>query len=140
MFKTEITYPNFIGDEVTETLRFNLSEAELMDLVQTNPKFSTDYLSYIVHEQNIMAMVEVTRMILHEAFGVMSEDGKFFRKKPEDVYDFEHSAAYNALIDKIIYGDDAEYFKDMMFGIFPEKFAKEIAAGQESVIPMIHTT
>lgn len=126
MFKTEITYKSFIGNDVTETLRFNLSETECLDLANEDDIFDTDILSYIASEQNLPAMIKVIRKLVVKAYGVMSEDGKYFRKRPDDVYDFEHSAAYDALIDKLISTDDVDYLRDFLIGIFPAKFAPEI--------------
>lgn len=126
MFKTDITYKNFLGNDVTETFRFNLSETECLDLASENAMFNTDILSYIATEQNLPAMIKIVRELVVKAYGIMSEDGKYFRKRPEDVYDFEHSAAYDALIDKLISTDDVNYLSEFLIGIFPAKFAPEI--------------
>lgn len=127
MFKTDIKYTDFLGNEKVATLRFNLTEAEIMDLVNDNPLFNTDYLAYVVAEQNVMLMLEVIRKIIEVSYGVLSEDGNYFRKPKEAVDDFLHSAMYTALLDKLTATEDVSYLKNFIMGVFPAKFASELA-------------
>ena len=127
MFKADIKYTDFLGNEKVATLRFNLTEAEIMDLVNDNPLFNTDYLAYVVAEQNVMLMLEVIRKIIEVSYGVLSEDGNYFRKPKEAVDDFLHSAMYTALLDKLTATEDVSYLKNFIMGVFPAKFASELA-------------
>ncbi len=127
MYKTELKFKDFLGNDKTATLRFNLSEQELLDLSRNDPIFNTDFLSSVVAEQNVMHMVDVIRRIVEVSYGILSDDGNFFRKKPEDVDDFLHSAMYTSLLDQLINTDDFTYLKNFMLGIFPAKFAEEIS-------------
>lgn len=126
MFKTEVKYKNFLGQEVSDTLRFNLSESELLDLQEEEPIFSPEFLYYISEEQDISAMLKVMRKLIARSYGILSEDGKVFRKKPEDIYDFEHSAAYTALLEKLLGSEDTTFVSDFITNIFPARFADEI--------------
>ena len=126
MFKTEITTENFDGKKVTETLRFNLSQTEMMDLVKADSTFSEEYLRWIVEEKNVEAMFDVIRKLVAVSYGVMSEDGRVFRKKPDDVYDFLHSAAYDALIEKFMAEGNDQFITEFISGVFPAKFADSI--------------
>lgn len=126
MFKTEITTENFDGKKVTETLRFNLSQTEMMDLVKADSTFSEEYLRWIVEEKNVEAMFDVIRKLVAVSYGVMSEDGRAFRKKPDDVYDFLHSAAYDALIEKFMAEGNDQFITEFIIGVFPAKFADSI--------------
>lgn len=126
MFKTEITTENFDGKKVTETLRFNLSQTEMMDLVKADSTFTEEYLRWIVEEKNVEAMFDVIRKLVAVSYGVMSEDGRAFRKKPDDVYDFLHSAAYDALIEKFMSEGNEQFLTEFIVGVFPAKFANSI--------------
>ena len=126
MFKTEITTENFDGKKVTETLRFNLSQTEMMDLVKADSTFTEEYLRWIVEEKNVEAMFDVIRKLVAVSYGVMSEDGRAFRKKPDDVYDFLHSAAYDALIEKFMAEGNDQFITEFIIGVFPAKFADSI--------------
>lgn len=147
MFKTEIKFTDFVGNEKTATLRFNLTEDELMDLIKADPMFSTDYLGYIVAEQNLMMMLDVIKKIIRVSYGLLSEDGNYFRKPKEAVEDFMQSAMYYALLEKLTATDDAEYLKSFIMGVFPAKFAEELAklsaeqtAETASVVPITFAT
>ena len=126
MFKTEITTENFEGKKITETLRFNLSETEMLDLVKADPTFTEDYLRWIVEQQDVSAMFDVIRKLVAVSYGVMSEDGRAFRKKPDDVYDFLHSTLYEALIDKFVTEGNDKFMTEFIVGVFPAKFADSI--------------
>ena len=127
MFKTELKFKDFLGNEKTATLRFNLSETELLDLTRDDPKLSPDFLAYVVAEQDVILMLDVIRKIIAVSYGILSEDGNHFRKPKEAVDDFLHSAMYEALLDQITSTGDAEYLKNFIIGVFPAKFAEELS-------------
>lgn len=122
MFKTDITYENFLGTEVTETLRFNLTESELLDLVKEDPKFDVGFLTYASKEQDYVKMMDVIRKLIVVSYGEISEDGKYFRKSDEKALDFLQSAAYEAFKDKLLASEDGSEFMNFMLGIFPAKY------------------
>ena len=127
MYKTELTYKTFTDKEITETLRFNLNEDELRDLIDDDPIFSPAFLSYVSREQDTMKMLKVIQKLIVMSYGEMSEDGKYFRKSNEKALDFLQSAAYMAFRDKLLSGDGEE-FVNFMFNVFPEKFVESLKA------------
>ena len=130
MFKTEIVTKNFRDETIKETLRFNLSETELLDLAKLDKTFSQEYLEWIVGKQDVSAMFDVIRKIIAVSYGVMSEDGKYFRKKEDDIYDFLHSAVYDEFIDKLI--NDENLISEFIIGVFPAKFSDKIREGMKN--------
>ena len=127
MYKTELTYKTFTDKEITETLRFNLNEDELRDLIDDDPIFSPAFLSYVSREQDTMKMLKVIQKLIVMSYGEMSEDGKYFHKSNEKALDFLQSAAYMAFRDKLLSGDGEE-FVNFMFNVFPEKFVESLKA------------
>ena len=130
MFKIDLKYTDFLGNEQTEPFRFNISENEMIDMVDKDPTFSLDYLMYLSKEQNGLKMLDVMRKLIVLSYGELSEDGKKFRKSDEKALDFVQSAAFNALLDRFIDGDDPEFVRNFMLGIFPAKYAEKIKTGQ----------
>ena len=126
MFRTEIQFNDFLGNEKKATLYFNLSEQEVIELVQKDPMFSSDYMSYVVAEQDIMKMFDIVRKIVALSYGTPSEDGNYFRKSPEITNDFLQSAMYDVLMDKLINVDDVNYLQSFIVGVFPAKFSAEL--------------
>lgn len=126
MFTKEYTYPNFLGDEVTDKFRFNISEFEMLDLVRDDPDFSIARLSALVKEHDAAKMINIIRKLLVVSYGVLSEDGKHFRKSDEIATEFVQSAAYNAILNEFLTSDDPKILTDFMYGIFPAKFQTEM--------------
>lgn len=126
MYREKLTFKNFNDEEVTETLRFDLSELELLDLSKEDPTFSQVYMKSLSDNEDQYEMFRFIRKILALSYGKLSEDGNEFMKSPEIMDRFLHSAAYNALIDKIVSSKDIEVLKKMLIGIFPAQFTKSL--------------
>jgi len=126
MFKTEVTYTNFLDQEVTETLRFNLREDELLDLVNEDPTFDSGFLAYISQQQDFQKMMKVVRRLISLSYGEVSEDGRSFRKSEQRALDFLQSSAYTTFMDKILSDNTGKTFLDFLVGVFPAKFAEQL--------------
>lgn len=126
MFTKEYKYPNFLGDEVTDKFRFNISEFEMLDLVRDDPDFSVARLSALVKEPDAAKMIDIIRKLLVVSYGVLSEDGKHFRKSDEIATEFVQSAAYNAILNEFLTSEDPKLLTDFMYGVFPAKFQSEL--------------
>jgi hypothetical protein len=122
MYKTEITYKDFLDNNVTETLRFNISEDELLDLVREDERFDSGYLAYVVEQQDYPKMMDIVRKLIILSYGELSDDGRYFRKSDEKALDFLQSAAYPAFRDYLLEGKDGQ-FEAFLMGVFPSKFA-----------------
>lgn len=130
MFKYTIKYKDFLGNDQEDTLRFNISESEMYDLAQNNPKFNVDYLRYIMENASTVDIVDVIREIIVLSYGELSEDGKKFRKSNEMGIEFLQSAAFDALFNELVYGDaDSNFATEFMIGVFPDKFSDMIKQG-----------
>ena len=129
MFKTEVSYENFDGKKVVETLRFNLSETEMLDLTKADPTFTQENLERIMKTEDAREMFDIIRKLIAVSYGVMSQDGRSFRKKDDDVYDFLCSGAYDAFIEKIFSEGSDSFMTEFIIGVFPAKFADTIRSG-----------
>ena len=134
MFKIDLTYKNFLGVETTETLRFNLTETELLDLVRDDPTFNTSFLSYISQEKDYAKMMDVIRKLIVVSYGEVSDDGKYFRKSDARALDFVQSAAYEAFRDKILSDENGNGFMNFLMAVFPAKFADEMKKNHRYVM------
>lgn len=123
MFKTSVTYKNFLDVETTETLRFNLTEDELLDLVRSDPTFDVNFLSYLSQEKDYPKMMDVIRKLIVVSYGEVSEDGRSFKKSDEIALNFVQSAAYIAFRDKLLASEDGHEFTEFLMHVFPSKFS-----------------
>lgn len=130
MFKYTVKYKDFLGNDQEDTLRFNISESEMYDLAQKNPKFNVDYLRYIMENSKGVDIIDVLREIIVLSYGELSEDGKKFRKSDEMAIEFLQSAAFDAFFNELVYGDpESNFAVEFMIGVFPDKFADTIKKG-----------
>lgn len=115
MFKKEITYSDYNGEERTESFYFNLSKAELMEM-----NFSVDgglqqRIEKIIAARDTVQISELFKKIIKDSYGRPSDDGKGFIKKVQDKYgnpyrlfdDFEQTEAYSELYMELVSDDKA---------------------------------
>lgn len=126
MIKKSVTYKDFLGQTRTDTFRFNLTEDEMMDLIKEDEIFSTDHVSHVMETRDAIEMYRILRRMILASYGVLSEDGRFFRKPPEALYDFAHSAAYTQLLDELVDTDDFNKLRSFIMGIIPAKYAERL--------------
>jgi hypothetical protein len=118
MLKHEITYEDFNGDTVTETLYFNLSEAELIEMEFGVDNGFGEYLQNIVKAQDKNALIQNFKTIVLKAYGEKSDDGKRFMKSDQIREDFSNTAAYQELFKQLAI--DSTYAANFIIGIFPK--------------------
>lgn len=128
MISYTINYEDFNGDSRVEKLRFNLSEPELMKLTETDPSLNANTLLRIAEEKDPRTMFNIIQKILVYSYGILSEDGRIFRKNEQIRDDFINSAAYAALIDELTTDPDETKLTNLLSGIFPKKLMNRVAA------------
>lgn len=140
MFKKDITYTTFDGEEITESFYFNL---DVQELTQLALKFNGGYVNYI---RQVMDSHEYTKIgdlfneFIEISYGVKSPDGKFFRKvDPVDHHkyfeDFKACGAYSAYYLELITDNNAavEFINSIIPQADIDKIAKQIEAKQQTI-------
>lgn len=128
MFKYDLNYTDFLGNEKTEVLRFNLSQTEVTKLVENDKIFSVEFLAYVADGKDPLTMYNVVQKIILEAYGILSDDGKYFRKSEQIKKDFEQSVMYDKFIEDMFGSNDNQKFVNFLVGIFPAKYAETLKA------------
>ena len=80
MYCEKMTYTDFDGKEREEELRFNLTQAELLEWELTTEGGMQKLLEKIVAEKDKVKLAEMFRTIILKAYGIKSADGKRFVK------------------------------------------------------------
>lgn len=124
MLKKTVTYEDFDGNQRTEDLYFNLTKSELMEMQMKTEGGLENTIEKITSENDTAKIIEMFKDIIMSAYGVKSEDGKKFRKRPEDKEDFLDSAAYDALFMELI--SDADAASSFVSGIIPKDMVGEV--------------
>ena len=140
MFQTTVNYTDFDGHERKETLYFNITEQQMRDLYQDDPDFSEKALTNIVEGKDPAEMLRIMKKLILASYGEKSEDGKIHRKNKEIRENFECSAAFEQLMDDIMYKADEKFLRTFFTQIFPAKFAGTIGEQFSKAEQMVTTT
>lgn len=140
MLKETLTYEDFFGNTVTDTLYFNLSKKDLIDLGFSSG--SNGMIKEIKHMQEALAdkntkesvkervyqrMLELFLKIIATSYGKISEDGRRFVKDEETQLEFLDSAAFDALLTKFMTKPE-EAFK-FVSAILPKDLTSQVTQG-----------
>lgn len=117
MLKRNITYTDFNGNEVTETLYFNLTRTECIQLEIGYEGGLVATLERIIESKDVRQLITEFQNIVLAAYGVRSEDGKRFIKNDEVREEFKQTAAYDALFMEL--ATDADTAAVFVNGIIP---------------------
>lgn len=128
MFKDTVTYTDYDGNERTETLYFNLSRAEVMQMELSIKGGFSSMLERIVKSEDGPEIADQFVKIIKASYGKKSEDGKRFLKSEEITNEFVQSEAYSEFFMKIV--SDEDYAAAFVNGIMPK------VDEQSKIIPM----
>ncbi len=118
MFTDTVTYTDFNGVEQTDTLYFNLSKAEILDMEMSVDGGYSEYLEQIVKSEDPNKIMSTFIDIVKKTYGIKSEDGRRFIKSPELVEEFMQTEAYSEFIMKLV--SDEDYAAKFVNGVLPK--------------------
>lgn len=137
MYKKTITFPNYNGEEVTESFYFNLTKAELLEMEMEQPGGMMEYLNTLIESKDANEILKIFKNLIRRSVGKKSADGRRFVKNEEITNDFMQTEAYSQLFMEL--ATDAEEGARFINGIIPQDVAKEVAKekAKDSAIGMI---
>lgn len=122
MLTKVVKYTDFNGNARSDTLYFNLSEAEIARLEFSYPNGLESYVNKLNSEERPDEILDLFEKVIQMSYGEKSEDGRHFRKSPEKTTEFMQSVAYNSLFMELLTNADtaAQFFSGLIF-IQPKK-------------------
>ena len=142
MYAKKVKYKGFDGHDVEEVVRFNLTQAEVLNL---DLKYE-DYGGLMGYYRKMITdikdgdaawkpYVNFLQSVLLSAYGKKLEDGRFV-KKINGVSlseEFETSEAYAAILMPLLTEDGIKELEPMMLAIFPNMDKADYEKGKEQV-------
>jgi len=125
MLKREITFEDFNGEKVTETLWFHLSKSEMIEMDANHEGGLEATIKRIMKTNDRQGLVREFQNLLLLAYGQKSEDGRKFIKSDALREEFKQTAAYDAMFMELATDDKAA--ANFMKGILPKDMAAEVA-------------
>lgn len=118
MLIKEVKYTDYNDVERTEKLHFHLSKAELAEMELSVDGGLSAKLKRITETLNGPEIVKFFKEFILKSYGVISDDGRTFRKSEEARMDFEQSEAYSELFMELI--TDPDKATEFLQGIIPK--------------------
>lgn len=135
MLKQTITFEDYNGEESTETLYFNLTKTELMDLQYLVPRLaawkeSTAGEPRELTREEIQEMLDIVKILIEKSYGVRSDDGKRFVKSPALFEAFQQMAVYDSFVFGLF--ENPQKAVDFMTGIMPKDLVEQVTLSSEN--------
>lgn len=102
MFKQNITYIDFNGNERKEDFYFHLSTPEVIRLEAEIGEKIDEYTKRLAEAMELAPLLEFLEKMILSSYGKKTSDGKSFIKTPELRSEFEHSQAYAEFFEMLI--------------------------------------
>lgn len=102
MFKHNIKYTDFNGNEQQEDFYFHLSLPEVVRLEAEFGGSISNYASKVVESEDYTSIINFLERIILTSYGIKSPDGRSFQKSEDVRKAFEHSQAYAELFETLL--------------------------------------
>ena len=125
MYKQTVTYTDFDDEVVTETFLFNLTSAEVTDLLATDNSFYSDFAALQSKYRDVKTIAKFVKALILSAYGVRTESGGF-RKNAEYRETFAASEAYSTIYMDLLQNPDKlmSFFKAVIPSEYRERMSK----------------
>lgn len=118
MIKKTIKFEDFDGNQREEDFYFNLTQAELTNLVASVDGGLDKKMERIMQRRSAPEIMSTIREFIKASYGVKSPNGRNFLKSEEIYSDFESTEAYSTLFMELC--TDGGAAADFIRGIVPK--------------------
>ena len=126
MIGKKIKSVDFNGVEREEMHYFNLTEQELAEMELSQDGGMDVYIKRIVNAKSVPELIALFKKFINASYGIKSDDGKYFRKSPEILADFQATQAYSDLYMELVSNTEAAI--EFVNGVIPTKLKSAISA------------
>lgn len=119
MLKKTITYTDYDDKKQTDTLYFNLTAAELVEMQFGTVGGFAEMCEQIVNTKDMPKLITLFKELILNTYGEKSADGKRFMKSEEISNAFAQTEAYSTLFMEL--ATDADKASDFINGVMPKE-------------------
>lgn len=124
MLKKRIKYEDYNGETREEDFYFNLSKAELTEMMFSVEGGLENKIRKMIDAKNTPESIKLVKDIIIKSYGEKSADGKRFIKSKELAEAFTQTEAYSELYIELATNDIAA--ADFIFGILPKSISDQL--------------
>lgn len=126
MYKKTITYTDYNDEERTEDFYFSFNEAEIAEMQVSVDGGYSAMIEKMIKSKDTASLIRILKDLILKSYGVKSDDGRRFIKKPEYVEEFTQTPAYSILYMEL--AEDDKKAAEFINGIIPAKLAAKAEA------------
>lgn len=123
MLKQTITFLDLNGEERTETLYFNFSEAELVGIQAASEEGIQKEMEDAVKSKDMQKLLDFIKMLVEKSYGEPDKDGIHFNKSKKIRNKFVNSAMYSPLL-LSLFQDEGARAEKFITGLMPADLVK----------------
>ena len=97
MYKKTIEYTDYNGVKRVEDFYFDLNKAEITEMELSQEGGMSNLIKKITDAKDMPSLIKLFKDLILKAYGVKSDDGKYFIKDPELAKKFTFTPAYSIL-------------------------------------------
>ena len=144
MLTKTITYTDYDNNERTEVLYFNMNQLELTEFAAELPEDLFDTVGdadvanlnnqtafRIVEKLGAKGIIDFIKKLVLDSYGVKSEDGRRFIKKPELREEFSQTIAFDTFMAELMSDDTAA--ANFVNAIIPASMADKLATKRAEI-------
>lgn len=137
MIKKTVNYVDFDGNERTETLYFNMTQTELVEIaidlpdglsesVGTDPTKIDEKIAVpkVLEALGSKGVLDFIKKLVLKSYGIKSEDGRRFEKSEKISTEFSQTLAFDKVIMELMTGDKAAI--EFMNSLIPADMATKV--------------
>ena len=140
MITKDTKYVDFLGNERTETMHFNITQVELVEMGMDLPDHIKEEVggdpSNITEETAMNLMVKLgekgimafLKTVILKSYGVVSEDGRRFEKSEQISKEFSETIAFDNLMMELLADDETA--ANFINSLIPSAVADKVPAIQ----------
>lgn len=117
MYKKDVKYKDFNGNEQTDTVYCYYLESDMIDI-------DFNKMAMIFAKNDQMEFVRFMKNFILDAYGIKSIDGKHFIKNEEQKKQFSQSQAFATLLIMIV--SDEKEAQIFMKNVLPQEFYEKL--------------
>ena len=123
MLTKKVKYVDYDGNDREEVLLFNLTKTELAVWGMSEKGGLDKLITRIVAEEDNKKIMDIFEDLIEKSYGKKSDDGKGFRKRPEEFLEFKESGAYDVLFMELCGSTQACI--DFINGLMPSELREQ---------------
>lgn len=126
MYKKTITYTDYNGEERTEDFYFSFNEAEIAEMQVSVEGGYSAMIEKMIKAKDTASLIKILKDLILKSYGIKSDDGRRFIKKPEYAEEFTQTPAYSIMYMEL--AEDDKKAAEFINGIIPAKLVAKAEA------------